>query len=237
VSSLLAGPGRHRRRSCSTTRRLWWSAAKLALAGVPSASWWTRATTRSAVSPRSSPRKQKPRRKQAVHSAHRWDMAPPAGSFLTRGGLGGLCRYIRIGVPPARVSRPLASCCLGPPLVLWVTWRTVRTCQLGSWSPDHPRALIGPGPPHAQWCRSALRRHPRTRTPRGVRGRHVWRPSLHRPYRSNQPRGPGPPFPREGVRRRHVPPPWWERGWPCHVPLAHGPSPGSSPTTALTAGR
>jgi hypothetical protein len=31
-------------------------------------------------------------------------MAPPAGSFLTRGGPGGLYRYIRTGVPPARVS-------------------------------------------------------------------------------------------------------------------------------------
>jgi hypothetical protein len=31
-------------------------------------------------------------------------MAPSAGSFLTRGGPGGLCRYIRIGVPPGMVS-------------------------------------------------------------------------------------------------------------------------------------
>jgi hypothetical protein len=37
------------------------------------------------------------RREQAVHPAQRWDMAPPAVSFLTRGGPGGLCRYIRIG--------------------------------------------------------------------------------------------------------------------------------------------
>jgi hypothetical protein len=48
-------------------------------------------------------------REQAVHPAQCWDLAPPAGSSLTRGGPGGLCRYIRTGVPPARVSRPLAS--------------------------------------------------------------------------------------------------------------------------------
>jgi hypothetical protein len=48
-------------------------------------------------------------RERAVHSARCWDLAPPAGSFLSRGGPGGLCRYIRIGVAPARVSRPLAS--------------------------------------------------------------------------------------------------------------------------------
>jgi hypothetical protein len=50
-----------------------------------------------------------PRREQAVHPAKCWDLAPPAGSSLTRGGPGGLCRYIRTGVPHARVSRLLAS--------------------------------------------------------------------------------------------------------------------------------
>jgi len=33
------------------------------------------------------------------------DMAPPAGSYLTRGGPGGYCRYPRTGVPPLAVSR------------------------------------------------------------------------------------------------------------------------------------
>jgi hypothetical protein len=42
------------------------------------------------------------------------------------------CRYIRTGVPPARVSRPSS-------------WRTARTCLLGSWSPIPPRAPTGPG--------------------------------------------------------------------------------------------
>jgi hypothetical protein len=45
-------------------------------------------------------------RERAVHPARCWDLAPPAGSSLSRGGPGGLCRYIQIGVPPARVSRP-----------------------------------------------------------------------------------------------------------------------------------
>jgi hypothetical protein len=49
------------------------------------------------------------RREQAVHPAQCWDQAPPAGSPLTRDGPGSLCQYIRTGVPPARVSRPLAS--------------------------------------------------------------------------------------------------------------------------------
>jgi hypothetical protein len=49
------------------------------------------------------------RRERAVHPARCWDLAPPAGSSLSRGGPGGLCRYIQIGVPPARVSRPSAS--------------------------------------------------------------------------------------------------------------------------------
>jgi hypothetical protein len=49
------------------------------------------------------------RREQAVHPARCWDLAPPTGSSLSRGGPGGLCRYIQTGVPPARVSRPLAS--------------------------------------------------------------------------------------------------------------------------------
>jgi hypothetical protein len=49
-----------------------------------------------------------PRRERVVHPARCWDLAPPAGSSLSRGGPGGLCRYIRTAVPPARVSRPLA---------------------------------------------------------------------------------------------------------------------------------
>jgi hypothetical protein len=49
------------------------------------------------------------RRERTVHPARCWDLAPPAGSSLSRGGPGGLCRYIQTGVPPARVSSPLAS--------------------------------------------------------------------------------------------------------------------------------
>jgi hypothetical protein len=48
-------------------------------------------------------------RERAVHPARCWDLAPPAGSFLSRGGPGGLCRYVRVGVPPARVSGPSDS--------------------------------------------------------------------------------------------------------------------------------
>ena len=32
-------------------------------------------------------------------------VAPPAGSYLSRGGAGGHCRYPRTGVPPLAVSR------------------------------------------------------------------------------------------------------------------------------------
>jgi hypothetical protein len=47
--------------------------------------------------------------------------------------------------------------------------------------------------------------------------------------------GPGPPSPWEGVRWCYVPPPRQERDWPCHVPVAEGPSRDSSPTTTLNA--
>jgi hypothetical protein len=49
--------------------------------------------------------------------------------------------------------------------------------------------------------------------------------------------GPDLPFPREGVRCRHVPPRRRLQGQPYHVPVAEGSLWDTSPTTALNTGR
>jgi hypothetical protein len=69
-------------------------------------------------------------------------MAPPADLFLTRGGPGGLCWYIRIGVPPARVSRPLASHCRLTGERDGVRLRRVRQAHRGGRAPPHARPPI-----------------------------------------------------------------------------------------------
>jgi hypothetical protein len=83
---------------------------------------------------------------------------------------------------------------------------------------------------------------PRARTPWVVRDRCVEaRPLLTRiprevRGRTCRPQGPGPPFPREGVRGRHMSPRWPQNG-PATCPWQGAPHGCHSPTTTLNAGR
>ena len=69
-------------------------------------------------------------------------VAPPAGSYLTRGGPGGHCRYPRTGVPPLTVSRQ------GSYKLSLTTSKQPDPCGPESCSPSSGlgRSSVGKGP-------------------------------------------------------------------------------------------
>jgi hypothetical protein len=118
----------------------------------------------------------------------------------------GNCRYIQAGVPPARVSRPLRThkYVISPSASGGVAYDQGLTAGtvVSEPSPCCPGSGVSASPGRLEVPSGSFRGPGLLRE---VRGCHVWWSAHRRPARSDRPWGPGPPSPREGVRRCQVP--------------------------------